>query len=329
MQAAGLKVGNIDATKPKHPELVQYYCSDWDFILSRADSQGLLVVATTARSPCAKVDLQRCRQGTRSNTASDEIFDLEFEADAGPSTRPSRAVAGASRIRSARVVRAKAFALSQGNLDGKKLAEAVGFGAVLRLSHPVPRGSEELQAWADATVAAQPDVDAARPAVDAAALGILDVARPREVAGIGKRFNGKALVTGVCHRVDDGGWRTDVQFGLSPAASARRTGIRDAPAAGSPARRSAGCRSASSPTSPTTRTSSCASRSRCRASIASRHLLWARLASPDAGKERGFFFRPEPGDEVVVGFLNDDPRQPVILGALYSSKNAPPRATSS
>jgi uncharacterized protein involved in type VI secretion and phage assembly len=53
--------------------------------------------------------------------------------------------------------------------------------------------------------------------------------------------------------------------------------------------------------------------------------LWARLASPDAGKERGFFFRPEVGDEVVVGFLNDDPRQPVILGSLHSSKNAGPK----
>ena len=31
--------------------------------------------------------------------------------------------------------------------------------------------------------------------------------------------------------------------------------------------------------------------------------LWARLCSPDAGKGRGFFFRPEVGDEVVVGFL--------------------------
>jgi uncharacterized protein involved in type VI secretion and phage assembly len=46
--------------------------------------------------------------------------------------------------------------------------------------------------------------------------------------------------------------------------------------------------------------------------------------TPDAGAGRGFFFRPEPGDEVVVGFFNDDPRQAVILGALYGSKNAPP-----
>ena len=51
---------------------------------------------------------------------------------------------------------------------------------------------------------------------------------------------------------------------------------------------------------------------------------WARVASIDAGDDRGFFFRPEIGDEVVLGFLNDDPRQAVILGMLHSSAKAAP-----
>jgi uncharacterized protein involved in type VI secretion and phage assembly len=55
-------------------------------------------------------------------------------------------------------------------------------------------------------------------------------------------------------------------------------------------------------------------------------MIWARLAAPDAGKERGWFFRPEKDDEVVVGFFNDDPRQAVILGSLFSAKNAPAAA---
>ena len=52
--------------------------------------------------------------------------------------------------------------------------------------------------------------------------------------------------------------------------------------------------------------------------------IWARVASLDAGEERGFFFRPEVDDEVVVGFLDDDPRQAVILGMLHSSAKAAP-----
>ena len=51
---------------------------------------------------------------------------------------------------------------------------------------------------------------------------------------------------------------------------------------------------------------------------------WARVAALDAGNERGFFFRPEIGDEVILGFLNDDPRQAVILGMLHSSAKPAP-----
>jgi uncharacterized protein involved in type VI secretion and phage assembly len=37
-------------------------------------------------------------------------------------------------------------------------------------------------------------------------------------------------------------------------------------------------------------------------------------------------FWPEKDDEVVVGFLNGDPRQAIVLGALHGSKNPPPEA---
>ncbi len=56
--------------------------------------------------------------------------------------------------------------------------------------------------------------------------------------------------------------------------------------------------------------------------------VWARLATLDAGDERGTFFRPEIDDEVVVGFLDGDPRFPVVLGQCHSSaKPAPETAT--
>jgi uncharacterized protein involved in type VI secretion and phage assembly len=52
--------------------------------------------------------------------------------------------------------------------------------------------------------------------------------------------------------------------------------------------------------------------------------VWSRVATLDAGNSRGTFFRPEVDDEVVVGFVNDDPRDPVILGMLHSSSLASP-----
>ena len=52
--------------------------------------------------------------------------------------------------------------------------------------------------------------------------------------------------------------------------------------------------------------------------------IWARWCSMYAGTDRGYFFVPEIGDEVLLGFIDDDPCCPVILGGLYSSKLPPP-----
>lgn len=52
--------------------------------------------------------------------------------------------------------------------------------------------------------------------------------------------------------------------------------------------------------------------------------FWARVASPMAGKERGFYFLPEVDDEVLVAFEQGDVRFPYVLGALWNGKDKPP-----
>jgi len=51
---------------------------------------------------------------------------------------------------------------------------------------------------------------------------------------------------------------------------------------------------------------------------------WARVVAPMAGKDRGFFYQPEVGDEVLVAFENGDPRRAYVLGALWSKVDTPP-----
>jgi uncharacterized protein involved in type VI secretion and phage assembly len=51
--------------------------------------------------------------------------------------------------------------------------------------------------------------------------------------------------------------------------------------------------------------------------------LWARIANFYSTSGKGAFFLPEVGDEVVLGFLNQDPRYPIVVGSLYSQKNKP------
>lgn len=51
---------------------------------------------------------------------------------------------------------------------------------------------------------------------------------------------------------------------------------------------------------------------------------WAPLAAVGAGKERGWFFLPEIDDEVLVMFDHGEISRPVIIGALWNGKDAPP-----
>ncbi|WP_437983201.1 phage baseplate assembly protein V [Sorangium sp. So ce117] len=51
---------------------------------------------------------------------------------------------------------------------------------------------------------------------------------------------------------------------------------------------------------------------------------WARVLAPYGGSGHGFQSIPEVGDEVVVAFMEGDPKIPLIVGSVYSMKNKPP-----
>ncbi len=52
--------------------------------------------------------------------------------------------------------------------------------------------------------------------------------------------------------------------------------------------------------------------------------IWARVAVPFAGANRGALFIPDVGDEVLVSFVAGDPRFPIVLGGLWNGGAKPP-----
>ena len=52
--------------------------------------------------------------------------------------------------------------------------------------------------------------------------------------------------------------------------------------------------------------------------------FWARMATTMAGRDRGTYFLPEVGDEVLVAFEDGDIHYPYVLGALWSGEEKPP-----
>ena len=53
---------------------------------------------------------------------------------------------------------------------------------------------------------------------------------------------------------------------------------------------------------------------------------WARVATLMGGKDRGSWFIPDTGDEVLIAFEGGDPRRPFVLGGLWNGKDKPPES---
>lgn len=47
---------------------------------------------------------------------------------------------------------------------------------------------------------------------------------------------------------------------------------------------------------------------------------WIRVTSPHGGSEKGMYFMPEVGEEVIVGFEGASPTKPYIIGTVYNGK---------
>jgi uncharacterized protein involved in type VI secretion and phage assembly len=54
--------------------------------------------------------------------------------------------------------------------------------------------------------------------------------------------------------------------------------------------------------------------------------VWARVAAVDAGDGYGAVIVPGVGQEVLVGFVDDDPATPVVLGSLHNGAQRPSEA---
>ena len=55
--------------------------------------------------------------------------------------------------------------------------------------------------------------------------------------------------------------------------------------------------------------------------------VWARVATGFAGPDYGMFVLPGMDEEVLVVFIDGDPAYPVVVGAMWNGRGAPPEDT--
>jgi len=312
---------DVEATSLKHKELVQHHCTDWDFLLSRADVNGKFVVASDGTISVKK-------PATDASPALSVLYGatlLELDAEIDARTQWKSVEAKSWDYAGQTLFEHKTDNVpvnGPGNISSQDLADAIKLEK-LELRHSGQVLDSELQEWTKAVMLRS---RLAKVRGRAKFRGFPDI-KPADVVelqGLGARFNGKAFVSGVRHKVEGGLWETQVQFGLSEECYHQTTDqIMETPAAGllpsiSGLQIGKVVQLENDPDGE--------DRILVRLPVIDNAArgVWSRVASLDAGNKRGAFFRPEIDDEVIVGFINDDPRDAVVLGMLNSSAKPAP-----
>lgn len=314
----GLKSA-VDATNYQHKLLVKYQSNDWDFLISRAEANGLLVY-TEDGQVMVKKPLSSGTPELTLDFGKDVLsFDLSLDARAQATTITHSAWDPKTQA----MVEGKSTepSLSKvGDLETKTLGTKIGLKDQ-KLSITEPLEKTELDTWASAQLLRE------RMGGIQGTVTFFGNASPKlntliEFDGFGARYNGKALISSVSHLVKAGFWQTTVGVGLPVEGYHEQREINIPPAAGLlPA--------VSGLLNGTVKKIDADPDGHYRILVdvpviaPSGTGIWARLSNLYATAGKGSFFYPEVGDEVVLGFLNDDPRFPIILGMLYSSKLKP------
>ena len=310
-----------ETTGLKHKELVQHHISDWDFMLLRAEANGMLVNVDDGAIKILKPAIQST-EALEINYGS-SVLEFEAEMDARNQYKSVNALSwDYSNQQLFKANTSSADFTEEGNISASDIADAISPDK-FEMHHSGHKLEQELQDWTDG-IMLRSRLAKIRGRARFTGVSTIKPGDTVKLSGVGKRFNGKAYVSAVRQDIGGGTWETQIQFGLDPNRYAFvHHDLNDAASGGLVG----GIRGlqigivVQLENDPDGQ-----DRVLVRIPVIDNDAdgIWTRVASLDAGNERGAFFRPEINDEVIVGFINDDPRDPVLLGMLNSSNKPAP-----
>jgi len=308
---------SVDDTGYRHPEMVQYYCTDWDFALSRADACGMFILTIGGN-----IKVFRPKVGALpvlTVTYGNDLISLDCGLSAGGQFSGYDAVSWNPEEQ--KPVKESASAPSL-NAQGDLKASDLSAGENLLLQTDAPTDTAVLKVWADSLAL---KAGLARYRGKFSFYGAAEVVPGCiiELKGLGKRFNGKAFIGSVTHIIEKNEWITEAGIGIDPVSITDEPDV-TAPLASGLLPGTKGLHAG------VVRKLDGDPLNQYRIQVelpwleGDSKLLWARLSSLYATDKSGSFWLPEPGDEVLVGFVNNDPARPVVLGGIYGNKHKPP-----
>ncbi len=310
----------IESTQVRHAHLPQNDCTDWDFMLNRLDVNNKICLTegekirilepVLAETPALQLAYGQTLLAMELETDARLQYigvDMHYWKQTDLSKRSESVISPVLK--------------TAGHLGSKELAESLGT-YFYNLNNNGPSSDQEMKAWGDSFWRKR-QLAKIRGTITFEGVPGIRTGDTIELAGVGSAFNGAYFVSGLCHQLEEGQWKITAQLGLNPHWFERQEGMSSKPASGllpqmNGLQMGIVKQLATDPEG----------EHRIKIAIPSLNTwnneLWVRLASFFAGHGTGSFFLPEIGDEVIIGFINDDPRNAVVLGMLHSSQQPAP-----
>ncbi len=311
---------DVDSTTTTNKEIVQYYCSDWDFMLARAEANGFLV--TVDESKVSVKPPQADGSAVLTLTYGTDLMSFYADLDAYSQFSTVKGVTWDIKNQKALETEATPENLtSQGDLKADDLAKVIALDN-FRLQTNAPLEKTALSDWAKGQQV-KSGLAKIRGYATFQGSAKVKIGTLIELKGVGNRFNGNVLVTSVRHQINNGDWITEVEFGLSEKWFSEQHHLNAPMTAGLTA-------GVTGLQIGVVKKLDADPEGEYKVQVsvpvlqAETEGVWARLANFYGSDGIGAFFIPEIGDEVILGYFNDDPSHPVVLGSLYSSKRKPP-----
>lgn len=310
---------DVSSTSSELKEVIQYYATDWDFVLSRADINGMIVITDAGTVSVKNPDDETSE--VLKLSYGDDILEFEGELNA---VNQLKSIKSSTWDYSSQEITSQEASTSNydiGNITSSTLSEVVGLSAY-NLQTPALLSDGELTSWSKA-LSIKSEYSKVTGEVKFQGSAEALPGKILELDGVGKRFTGKGFISGVTHDISVGNWITTANLGLStewftakvkteaPLASGLLPGIQ-------------GLQIGKVKQINEDPDNEFRVLIQLPMITSGDDGVWARLAGFYASKEFGAYFYPEVEDEVIVGFLNDDPGSAIILGSVYSSSRSAP-----
>ncbi|WP_341366043.1 phage baseplate assembly protein V [Yoonia sp. BS5-3] len=319
---AGL-VADVTTTTGDPTDIVQYDCTDWDFLRMLADRNGQVLSVDdgtiTSAAPAPSTG------AVMTLTAGMDIFDFDCKIDAR-SLFSSAQISGWDPASQAATTETEDVADGGkwGNTPFTDLTDATG-SRIHNIATPYAAGQVDLATMAKAR-ALRPPLAAISGTCQYPGSTLATPGDTIELAGVGERMGGTAFVCGISHEISAGSWSTTARLGLPMGWRSDSFGMAAPGAAGLTAPVQGLHVATVLGIIDSGGTNPMADDAMIQVSVPlmgeTPAELWARYAQPYATAGAGIQFLPEVGDEVIIGFLSADPGAPVVLGALHSGSLA-------